>query len=89
MSPACWVLGSGLFQGHLVGTGEEEWHVDSEKCATDWKSHEESLHICWRAETKRDPSLKNQHLEWAGNWSLHYTNGMSSVKLVTSKVSAR
>lgn len=34
LSPACRLLGRGLFQGHLVGTGEDDWHVDCERCAT-------------------------------------------------------
>lgn len=33
-SPACRLPGRGLFQGHLVGTGEDDWHVDCERCAT-------------------------------------------------------
>lgn len=33
-SPACRVPGSGLFQGHLVGTREDDWLVDWERCAT-------------------------------------------------------
>lgn len=57
--------------------------MDSEKCATAWKSHEERLYTCWRAETKRDPFPKHQCLEWAGGWSLRYANGLSDVKLVT------
>lgn len=28
-SSACWGSGSGLFQGHLAGSREDDWHADS------------------------------------------------------------
>lgn len=57
-SPACRVPGSGLFQGHLVGTREDDWRVDCERCAA---KPDVSL-------GKRAPMPKDREKERSASW---------------------